>query len=477
MRLSHGVCIPVIITALCLPAVGAGQQKVEGDQRVQPSAPVSPEMTAQVPEESQPAPPAPDARSFLGAEEFTAGLPGRQRSYIFPSFQFSEMYDSNFALGTRHQKFETINTLVGRLSLQKVGRRSKTSADYLGGGLIYNHHSELNSTIHALGITQSYQGRRWGFLLDDRATYLPESTYGYGGFGWMGALGSDIGGAFGSNLTSLNPVFSPIGSLVTGRGLRIMNTAVAQVQYLAGPRSAITLGGSYSLLHFREPGFIGASNAFFHAGYSRSLTARDYFGVNYGFGLFRFQHVGQSFQVNFLQLSYGHRISGRMAMEVAAGPQVNVFKNPYVGSTTPVSWTAHSSLDYRFRRGNLGLSYSRYTTSGGGLLTGANTDQVQLSWGLELTRKWSGSLGPGYAQSRSLPQTTAAKTESTYDSIYAGASLSRRLGRYTSMFFTYNLQSQRSQTAPCLAGSCRTSQLRHLLGFGFDWHPRQMAID
>jgi hypothetical protein len=399
------------------------------------------------------------------------------RSYFLPSFQFSGVADSNFSVGAGPQKFETAESLVGRLTFGKVGKHSELAADYLGGGQIYNHRSDLNTTMHQLGISQAYQGRRWSLLLDDRATYLPEASFGYGGFGWTGALGPSLGGASGSNLANLNPNFNPVGLLLTGRGARIMNTVSAQVQYLTGPRSAITLAGSYGLLHFRSPGFIDSRNAFFLAGYSRTLTARDYFGLSYGFGLFQFKSSVPTFQTHLLQLSYGHRITGRMAMELAAGAQLNVFSNPVAGSTTPLSWTARSTLNYRAQRGALALSYTRYTTNGGGVLSGANTDIVYGSWSMGLTRNWSGSLGPGYSHNRSLRQTTSGNTGSSYDSAYVGAQLSRSLGPHVSMFFTYNFQTQRSEAIPCLAGDCRTSLLRHLVGFGFDWHPRQIMID
>ena len=477
MSFSDHIWIPLLAAVLCLPAARARAQEGGGFHRVQPAAPVSSEGTAQVPEEGQARQTTPDSRSFSGAEEFTSGGRGPLRSYFFPSFQVSEMADSNSPFTSGARKFVSVDTLIGRLAMQKVGKHSQLTADYVGGGQIYNHHSELNATIHQFGITESYQGRRWGFLLDDRATYLPEAAFGYGGFGWMGALGPSLGGARGSNLTNLSPAFNPNAGVLTGRGSRISNAAVAQIQYAAGPRSSITVSGSYGLLHFRTPGFIDSRNAFFLVAYSRSLTSRDYFGINYGFGLFRFPQAGRSFKTNLLELSYGHRLTGRLAMEVGGGPQLNLFNNPVTGSATTPLWTAHSSLDYRFNRGMVTLSYYRYTANGDGLLTGANTDFVRLAWSRQLTRNWSGSLNPGYAHSRSLPQTTSGGNDYAYDSLYAGASLSRKLGRYTTMFFTYNFQAQRSKIAPCLAGNCETSLPRHLLGFGFDWHPRQITTD
>jgi hypothetical protein len=459
---------------MCLPTAAMAQQQGEGNQAGQPT---SSGAVGQAPEEAQAPPTTTDARSFLGVEEFAPGQVGEMRSYFLPSFQFSERADSNFRVGSGAQRFESVTALVGRLAFGKTGKHSQLTADYVGGGLIYSRHSELNTSMHQLGITQSYQGRRWSLLLDDRALYLPESSFGYGGFGWMGAAGPGLGGGFATNLGSLNAHFSPTGDLFTGRGSRIMNTTAAQVKYLAGPRSAITIAGSYGLLHFRETDLTDSRNAFFLLGYTRTLTARDYLGLDYGFGWFQFKSSIPAFQTHLVQLNYGHQITGRLATSVGAGTQVNVFKDPLAGSKTPVSWLAHASLNYRVRRGSVGLHYTRYTSNGGGVLRGATTDRLGLSWGMSLTRNWHGSLAPGYSHNRSLPQTTSGGTRTTYDTAYVSASLSRSLGPYMSMFFTYNFQTQRSESVPCLSGSCGESLLRHLVGFGFSFHPRQILID
>jgi hypothetical protein len=293
----------------------------------------------------------------------------------------------------------------------------------------------------------------------------------------MGALGPGLGGAFGSNLASLNPMFNSSQSLFTGRGATIANTAVAQASYITGPRSTFSIAGSYGLLHFRTPGSIDSRNALFVAGYNRTLSSRDTIGLTYGLNLFRFRHIGRSFNTHLLELDYGHRVSGRLAVGVGGGAQVNVFRSAAAGSTTSPSWIAHGSVNYNYSRNAFALSLSRYTTNGGGLLVGAATELVQFSWSRQLTRSWSGSLGPGYSRNSSLPQTRVGNTDYIYDSVHGSASLSRALGRYTTMFFTYNYQTQRSEAVPCVAGNCRTSLGRHLLGFGFDWHPRQIMID
>jgi hypothetical protein len=476
----------VSVITLCLPAVGAGQQadtqanqpqNGQGSTQGQPLAPVSAGGTAQNPEGAQTAPTVEDARSFGGAEASSIRSPGSAHGYFLPSFEFSEMADSNFEIGGGPQRFEAISTLMGRLDYQKSSRHSTTTVEFIGGGSIYNHHSELNSTSEQFGISHSYQGRRWSFLFDDRASYLPESPYGYGGFGFMGALGQDLGGASGSNLSNLNPAFSSSQTLLTGRGPRVLNTTVGQMQYKVGSRSSITLSGSYGLLHFREPGFIDTRNSYILFGYNHSISARDNVGVSYGYSMLRYHNLPQSVDTHLLQITYGHRVSGRLAVHFGAGPQFLVIKNPISGSSTSNSWAASSSLDYQHKRQAISLSYNRGTNNGGGVLIGAITDDVRASWSTEFARRWSWSLSPGYAHNRSLSQTTAGNAEIIFNTEYAEVSLSRKFGRNTSMFFTYNFQNQRSDTVPCVLGNCMTGLHRNVFGFGFDFHPRQISND
>ncbi|HEV2349336.1 MAG TPA: hypothetical protein VG028_05750 [Terriglobia bacterium] len=477
MKLKKGGWIPILIMVLCVPGAAPGQQTAPGDQQTQPVAPVTSDQSAQVAEEGQTTPLAPDPRSFSGAEEVSVQSPGTAHSYFLPSFEFSENGDSNLNFGTGPQKFETMSSIMGRLDLQRAGRFSTTTAEFIGGGSIYTHRTEFNSTSEQFGISHSYQGRRWSFLLDDRASYLPESPFGYGGLGFMGALGTSLGGANGSNLASLNPAFSADETLLTGRGSRILNTAVVQTQYKAGAHSAITMTGSFGLLHFRAPGFTDTRSGNVLFGFNHSFTARDNVGISYGYSLYRYKHLPQGFDTHLIELAYGHQISGRWALNFGAGPQITIIKNPLSGTDTSHSWTADGSLNYHYQKESVALTFIRGNNNGGGVLAGAFTDNVRGDWSTEFARHWTFSLDPGFAHNRSLPQTTAGSSEVTFNAAYVGASVSRKFGRNTSMFFTYNFQNQRSNAAPCSTGNCRSGLHRHVLGFGFDFHPRQITVD
>lgn len=467
MRLHSGLQNVVLAMALCAPSIRAQQEGPVGTQAPQGS-------TSEAPPDSGVNAPVPDTRPLSGAEEITVGTRGRARNYVLPSLQVTAYGDSNrFISSAGTSKIEMVGTIVGRLAAQRVTRTNQLTMDYMGGGLLYARESDLNATMHEFGFTENWKGRRWGLMLGDRVSYLPESPFGFYGFGSPG-LGA---GGFGTNLGQLNPMFTPNQSILSGRGSRVSNTTVAQVEYDLSARSAFTATASYGLLRFQESGPIDSDHRIYTAGYSYMVTRRDTVAISYGFSQFRFKGVSVGFDNHFVQLSYGRRVTGRLAFELAGGPQFDVFRNPTTGSDQRVSWNAHSSLRYRLRRTDVGFSYGHYTTSGSGVLFGAQTDQINGSIGWRLSRNWSGSLNPGYAHNNRLAQTTAQGVSVSYDSIHAGFRLYRALGRYMDMSFNYSVQDQRSSSTGQEGINGGNVLVRHVFGFGFNWHTRRIEVD
>ena len=419
--------------------------------------------------------PVPDTRPLTGAEEIGVGLRHRGRNYVVPTLQVFAYGDSNRAISTSGQHgTELTGSVVGRLALQHVTKTSQLTLDYMGGGLFYARESELNATIHQIGISQSFIGRRWALVLSDRASYLPESRFGFGGFG---SLGSGLPGGFGSGLGNLNPAFSGEPTLVTGRGYRINNMTTAQVQYTASARSAFTATASYGLLRFEDPGAIDSDHRIFAGGYNYNMTRRDTLGVTYGVSLFHFRGSDLAFDDHFVQLVYGRRVTGRLAFELAGGPQLDIFKNSLTSSSRRYFWNMRTSLHYRWPRSDLGISYGHYTSAGSGLLYGAQTDRLGVTAGWRFTRNWSGSFSPGYAHNTRLQQTTGAGTSVGYNSYYAGFGLRRALGRYADLSLNYNFQGQKTDATSPLGALINSTLTRHTFGLGFSWHGRQLAMD
>ncbi len=479
----HKTFWPTILgLALCIPAAWAQQKDPRSLHPQAPYPPLSSMQSNQAPEESSsvaaddPKLAEPDQRPLSGTEEFTLGSSRSGRSYLLPSFQFLQFVDTNPGSTIGDSELDKATLLRGSLALQRVGRRHQFSANYSGGGTLYNTRSDLNDSFQRLGVTQTFNWRQWALLLSDQVSYLPESSFGYGGFG-LGDANSPALGGFDANLPQLNRLFDPNQTILTARARRISNVFVGQVQYKFNPRSSFTAAGSYGVLHFLDTGFINNNSATFRTGYDYALNAHDTLAVIYGFTRFRFEGIDSGANNHVLYFAYGRRITGRLALRFSAGPQVNTFRNLLLGSGTQVSWSMGSTLLYQLLRTSFYLSYLRGMSGGSGVLMGAQSDWVEGVANRQLSRKWSGSLAFGYAHNTSLLQLAAASRDFTFNSWHARADLSRALGRSARLSFTYGLHRQSSDSSACVGSTtCGRVFLRHRFGLGFDWSFHRIGI-
>ena len=412
----------------------------------------------------------PDTRPVSGVEEMRVESPGRSRNYVIPSLRVSAFGDSNQTIGAAQTTgFEMSGNVVGSLAAHRVTRRNDFSLDYSGGGIFYARNSQPNASMHQMGITETYQGRRWGITLGDRLSYLPESAFGFGGFGSGVGMGGDFG--------SWNPVIGSSQTVFSGRGPRISNNGLVQVQYNASARSTLTLAGSFAILRFKEPGFVESNFSFGTVGYNYALNRKDTVSVSYGFGAIRF--LGSPFHIDshYGQISYGRRVTGRLAFLVAGGPQFVISRSPAVGSTNKLDWTAHTSLDYILGRSSLNWSYAHYTSNGSGLFFGAKTDNFSGSFSNRLTRNWTWSIAPGYTRNTTLRGGPSVISASAFNSVYGSTSFNRNLGRYTDLAFSYTLHDQWSDALSPNGINEGSSYLRHFLSVSLTWHTARLGLN
>jgi hypothetical protein len=460
---------------LCVPAVRGQEPDPHSNPPIQPQPPLpagktiikAPGETPTTPEiEST----TPDTRSLSGAELFTLGQMGRRRNFLLTSFDFLQLGDTNPGITSTQSNLETTSTLLGHVALRRIWRRYEFRTEYRGGGILYERHSELDTPLHDFAVEQRITGRRWNLWLTDRLDYLPESSFGYAGFGSTQST---------AGLGTLNAVFQPDQSILTVHTTRLSNTVVGQVDYIIGRKSSVTASASYSLLHFQNSGFVGNSNALFFVGYNYSPNARNTLALTYGFSLFRFADQTPQIYDHTLQVAYGYRITGRLALQLSGGPELYTFSNAV--TTRPgrrYSWVQSSALFYDFRKStNLGISYATYLSGGAGVLTGAQTHDVHLTVGERLSRSWSSSLDAGYAHNTPLFETTLPATKlATFNTWYGMVTLKRPVGRYMNVFFNYSIQRQTSNTNLCTITICGSIPARQVFGVGFNWHPQEIPL-
>lgn len=423
----------------------------------------------------------PDSRPLSGAEQFTLGQMGRTRSYILVSGDFFETADSNSDVKGSGTNFDIVSSFAGRVELHRVWSRYELKTNYIGGGSVYKDNAGLDSIFHQFGITQKIVWPRWTLKFKDYLGYLPESSFGFLGanFGLAGT-GVNVANANAlSNLANVNPVFIPNETIFTVHASRFSNTLLGEVEYKVSPRSSFTATGSHAILHFSGASFVNSKNAVFRTGYNHDFTARDSLAVTYGFSRFWFEGGRtQNIDDHSFQVAYGRRLTGRLALQLSAGPEIYSLSDAVRGPGRQYTWTAQSGLTYRFPRSYLVVSYATYVAGGSGVLNGSQNHQVQMTLTRQLSRMWASSLDTGFARNTAL-QGTTTQIHTAFNTWYGGLSLSRPLGRHTNVVFDYYMQRQTTTTdAPCITqGVCSSSLLRHHFGVGFNFHSRPYLLE
>ena len=472
---------------------GSQSQNPSGQEPAQPTQPQQPAKSPddkgdKTNQDQLPTPPVVAGTSndapITGASQPIIGLVA-SRSYVVPSVYFFGQLDSN-GNNSGNNNFASINTIMGSLAVQKVGRASQFDLGYLAGRSFSNQSGAFNSTTQEAAASEVWTRGRWdGFILDK---FLYSSQAAFLG----GATPFDVSGLNTvAGLANTGPVvlrnsFLPGQGIFTVFGPRLSNTLVAQVNNHLSRRTFFTLVGNYELLHFFNSNLINSSAAGFQAGLGYQRSRRDTFAVVYRFNDLWFSTMPVSIRDNIVEGAYERQVGERLLFQIGAGPEITFIHDPNLTFTTAsgtrVSWALDSLIRYQVRR-DVGVSagYDHFLSSGSGVFLGAITDRVFAGMGRQLSRDWTMNLTFSYARNRNLipffSPTLTAPANSTFDSIYGIAEFRRRIGRDSELFFGYLGRYQTSSVVPCAQGVCTgPSLVGHQFNFGFAWHLKPVPI-
>jgi len=445
-------------------------------------------------------------------------------SYLQPGAMISETVDSNAANtiggGTN---FSSITRALGSVALRRLWSHYDLALDYVGGAAFYSAQGQGTKFLQQMDFNQKITWKRGSFSLRDSFSYLPEGNFGgsYGsqmGIG-MNSLGNTSFGAFfgGTSLGSF------------GLASRILNVTLADVAESLTPRSRVTAAGAYAFTHFFETAtttgtpFLGVKQISAQAGYDRLVSAHTQVALMYGYQGFDYSVNGMAFHSQIIQGMYGYRISGRMDVLIAGGPQLTYINSqsavcsdptlpanvvcqlfggalvPITNRTTKLSAAGQFHLRYRFPRTSFDLSYQRYLTSGSGLFAGAQSDIARLSMSRPLTRVWTMVADIGYSRNSRLQQLSAPQLANCvyqgqqnplglplcpgvdakrYQSSFIGARLHRQFGHDFRGYVSYQFDRLALDNSYCVtAPNCSNTSNRHAITLGLDWTPRPLRLD
>jgi hypothetical protein len=418
----------------------------------------------------------PDTRPLAGAQNLSLGSPSTSHSFLLPSFGVTTQVRLNPYSSSQANSPSLISTtyLSGRLGVNKISGRSELLVDYLAGGGFSSDSNQGSSIIQSLDFAETVHWGRWSQMFGDQFTYLPSSSFGFGGLGGLSNLGVDLGSV--GSTPGFRQDILPNQSIMTNGARRIGNAIISQTSYALGYRSSLTFGASYGVLHFIDGGFQDSSSASFSGGYNYLLSPLNSMSISYGFSRLMLSNFPIGSDDHTVQLSFARRITERLSFQISAGPDVQIYRLPLAGPDTVVGWVLSSGLNYKFRQVGARFNYSHSLMGGSGVLRGAETDMfsghLNRAFG-----NWEGSVSAGYSRNRALEQTTVNANAITPQGWFATAQASRYFVRYGSLFVAYNVSGQSSLAAVCTLPACRTSTLSHTVSIGYNWGFRPVILE
>jgi len=415
----------------------------------------------------------PDNWPVSGVQNTTLGTPVMRHSYWVPGIRYSNTTASSNANSAGSTQWNTTTFVSGDVSLLEAWSHSLLSANYSGGGFASTDATQGNGQYHQLSAAYEIIQRRWQALFVDQFSYLPQSSFGFGGTSGLSTPG--ISDSLAVPLPGLQNAYLPGQSFLGAVGGRYSNAFAAQLNFSVSRRGSITFAGVQGLLRFTQTGNISSDTEIFNVGYNYALTPKDSMGLVYRFSAYHYPGDPQALGDHAVLFVYGKKITGRLGLRLAGGPDITTFRVPILTSTQKVSGTASGSVIYGFRHGSATVNYTYEVSSGSGVFSGANSNLVGALWNRQLTRVWNASLNFQYARSGQIASAIGISTPS-YDSWVIGTGLDRPLGRAANLSLGYQAQIQGGTAALCQGSNCATNYTSHQIFLSFQWHTRPLVL-
>jgi len=414
-------------------------------------------------------PPA-STRPLAGARNLALGGFETSRTFWQPRFDLFATGDSNAAQRTGPASWGTWTSFSGGTDVHYASGNSDVSLGYTGGLMYSNDASSPNGVVQKLDVVDKISFRRVAVTLMDQLSYLPEQSFGFGGLG--GVLPSS------GITTGLGTGFVPDQSILAGRGQNLSNSYVTELDtYLTG-RTSLIFSGGYSVLRYMDNSLQNSWDVIGRAGYNYQISSKNTIAVLYTYQGIRYANFQQSVDDHAAQISFGRRVTGRLAFQIAAGPEVSMFQRSLSGTamnSTSIHWSLHTGAQYRVKRNQFALSYIHTVSSGSGVLAGAIADIASGTATRQMSRTFTSGITAGYSHNNGL-STSGTPINQRYSYWYGGATLSHPWGPVLGLTLSYQVQYQDSNLPFSIGPTKSTSLVRHLISVGLSWHQRPLRF-
>ena len=412
-----------------------------------------------------------DKTPLTGAQQPALGSPEMRHSYWVPGLEFQNSLQSPInGVGD----WTSTSYFVGTASVNVFSSHSQFALNYSGGGSVTNSSTLPNSSYQRMDVSQAFIWGRWHVSLLDQFSYLPQSSFGFGGGTNLSVPG--IGGVLGSTIPGLQTSYSPGQTLFDGTGPRYTNSGVVQTDYALGSRGSLTATASYGILRFTEGNSIETNDSIFSLGYNYQVTRNDTLGLVYRFTNYRYLGDPQSLNDHVVNVAYGRKITARLGLQLFGGPDINTYRHPIGTESGRVSFSAGGVLNYAFAHSGLSLSYDHGLAGGSGVLIGSVRDNLAGRFSFPISRRLHGNTGVGYAINTPIAGSATPISAQGLHSLYASAGFDYALARTVNANLNYTFDYQDSTQTVCPAGGCGTTYTQHLIWVGLQWHARPFVL-
>ncbi len=329
-------------------------------------------------------------------------------------------------------------------------------------GYLLGTNGEQSAQYHNLALSQVFSAGKWRGVVSDSISYLPESAAaGLSGIPGVGDANLPLG--------QLPPYLDQ--AILNRNVTRVSNVAAGSITRDITGKTGLSTSATYGI--DRYLGYnagIDDSNFSLSEALSHRIDARTTTGVNYSYG--RYSYSGQQVVTSSDTVSVfvNRQLSRRMAATLSAGPQ-------WINSNTALipsrlSYVVTANVTYAGKDTSYFGGFSRGTTAGSGVVTGAITDALSAGLTRRFGSAWRGSANVAYIRSQSLA--TVAPYNLNTDQVVGSLQINRSISRSFSGFVSYAAERQIDNGLG--ATGILFNGLSQTVGFGITYAPEAIHI-
>ncbi len=369
--------------------------------------------------------------------------------------------------------------LSGSVGFSRPSERAPFSLLYSGGLLLTNQSQATVQTYQNASLSQTLAlTSRMNFFVSDSVSFIPQSpTTGYSGVAGTGDLGPIQG-----------PAQGPAGGILTNYGRRISNSLNGGLERRFTAATSVSGSAGWDILRFVDGIGVDTTDLSGNVSLNHRLNGRTSISGNVTYSIFTYGSYGAlsdplglsnlSIQARGANVTVTRLLTRTLSLSASGGPQ---FINSSNSTLVPAKTTGAGSvsLNYSHKITSASVSYVRGASGGSGVQQGSLSDSVAVTVSRSYGRDWQGGLMGNYTHSEALITNQQLNqflgVSGTYNSVFGGVQVSRRLGLHSSAYASYTLQHQSSGSNPT-SSPYVFNGTANIFSIGISWTPRSTRL-